>query len=112
MLDGDFAFFLISGSPSPCAPIVLCRYMGARTPYQTVNFERTNSPSNDMLIFVKHTRMVIDIDGGSQNSNARLLQVPHKKHIVDQTMQRFRLHPIGAQLAQQLSPTVPAEFFR
>jgi len=68
-----------NGSPSPCAPIVLCRYMGSRTPYQTVNFERSTSTNDDYIIFVKHSRMVIDIDNGSQSSNARLLQLPYKK---------------------------------
>ncbi len=51
--------------------------------------------------------MVIDIDGGSQNSNARLLQFPQKKTNFDQTHQRFRLHPI---IDQQQS-TIPAEYF-
>jgi hypothetical protein len=102
-----FSFF-ISGSPTPCAPIVLCRYLGARTPYQTVNFERSNNQSNDLIIFIKHTRMVIDIDGGSQHSNARLLQFPQKKTNLDQLNQRFRLHPI----VNQQQSTIPPEYFR
>ncbi|UJR10523.1 hypothetical protein I4U23_014726 [Adineta vaga] len=101
-----------NGSPSPCAPVVLCRYMGTRTPYQTVNFERSNDQSNDMLIFVKHTRMVIDVDGGSQNSNARLLQTPLKKHNVDHISQHFRLHRVNERIQQQITPTIPEEFFR
>ncbi len=87
--------------------------MGARTPYQTVNFERTNNHSNDMMIYIKHTRMVIDIDGGSQSSNARLLQIPQKKNNFDQTCQRFRLHPVVDHHTQQsTSPPIPVEFFR
>jgi hypothetical protein len=104
-------FFYVSGSPAPCAPIVLCRYLGSRTPYQTVNFERSNNQLNDFMIFIKHTRMVIDIDGGSQNSNARLLQFPQKKTNFDQTNQRFRLHPIIDHNNQQQS-TIPAEYLR
>ncbi|CAF0875955.1 unnamed protein product [Adineta ricciae] len=107
-----FVLTVHNGSPSPCAPVVLCRYLGARTPYQTVNFERSNDQSNDMLIYIKHTRMVLDIDGGSQNSNARLLQVPLKKHNADQTAQRFRLHRVSEKISQQLTPTIPTEFFR
>lgn len=100
-----------NGSPTPCAPIVLCRYLGRRTPYQTVNFERAHSQTNDLLIFVKHTRMVIDIDGGSQNSNARLLQFPQKKTNFDQSNQRFRLHPISDQTSERQS-SIPTEYFR
>ena len=100
-----------SGSPTPCAPIVLYRYLGARTPYQTVNFERANLQSNDVIIFIKHTRMVIDIDGGSQNSNARLLQFPQKKSNFDQGNQRFRLHPIVDQ-RQEEQISIPKEYFR
>jgi len=55
--------------------------------------------------------MVIDIDGGSQNSNARLLQFPQKKTNFDQTNQRFRLHPIIDRNNRQQS-TIPAEYFR
>ncbi|CAF1271315.1 unnamed protein product [Adineta steineri] len=101
-----------NASPSPCAPVVLSRYMGDRTPYQTVNFERSNNQSNDMIIFIKHTRMVIDIDGGSQSSNARLLQIPQKKNNFDQTSQRFRLHPFINRRTQELTSTIPDEFFR
>jgi len=100
-----------NGSPSPCAPIVLCRFLGNRTPYQTVNFERSNNQSNDFIIFIKHTRMVIDIDGGSQNSNARLLQFPQKKTNFDQTNQRFRLHPVIDHNNHQQS-TIPTEYIR
>jgi hypothetical protein len=76
-----------------------------------VNFERLNNQSNDLIIFLKHTRMVIDIDGGSQNSNARLLQFPQKKTNFDQNHQRFRLHPINDHNNQQQS-TIPDEYFR
>ncbi len=55
--------------------------------------------------------MVIDIDGGSQNSNARLLQFPQKKTNFDQNHQRFRLHPINDHNNQQQS-TIPDEYFR
>lgn len=102
-----------NGSPSPCAPIVLCRSMGVRTPFQTVNFERSDSESDDFIIFLKHTRMVIDIDGGSHSSNARLLQFPQKKispH--DQSSQRFRLRPYHIPNSQQTIVDIPREFFR
>ena len=102
--DLNVRIIYFSGSPTPCAPIVLCRYLGARIPYQTVNFER----SNDLIIFIKHTRMVFDIDSGSQHSNARLLQFPQKKTNLDPTNQRFRLHPI----ADPQQSTVPPEYFR
>ncbi|CAF3022006.1 unnamed protein product [Rotaria socialis] len=101
-----------NGSPSPCAPIILGRSMGVRTPYQTVNFERSSSQSDDFIIFLKHTRMVLDIDGGSQSSNARLLQFPQKKNNnLEQFTQRFRLHPIVDHTTQ---PTIiiPAEYIR
>jgi hypothetical protein len=52
--------------------------------------------------------MVIDIDGGSQHSNARLLQFPQKKTNLDQPNQRFRLHPI----TNQQQSTIPPEYFR
>ncbi len=55
--------------------------------------------------------MVIDIDGGSQNSNARLLQFPQKKTNLDQINQRFRLHPIIDRYNQQQT-SVPSEYFR
>lgn len=87
--------------------------MGVRTPYQTVNFERTNNQSDDFTIFLKHTRMVLDIDGGSQSSNARLLQFPQKKNnSSEQFTQRFRLHPIIDRTNQQPSVIIPAEYFR
>jgi hypothetical protein len=87
--------------------------MGIRTPYQTVNFERSNNQSDDFIIFLKHTRMVIDIDGGSQSSNARLLQFPQKKNNhLDQFNQRFRLHPYPDGTNQQSTIIIPAEFFR
>jgi hypothetical protein len=102
-----------NGSPSPCAPIVLCRSMGVRTPYQTVNFERSDNQSDDFLIFLKHTRMVIDIDGGSHSSNARLLQFPQKKNnSLDQPNQRFRLRPYIDPINQQSTIIIPTEFFR
>jgi predicted enzyme involved in methoxymalonyl-ACP biosynthesis len=84
--------------------------MGIRAPYQTVNFERSNNQTNDMIIFLKHTRMVVDIDGGSQSSNARLLQFPQKKNNFDQTNQRFRLHPVIDSDTKQ--STIPDEYFR
>lgn len=88
--------------------------MGIRTPYQTVNFERSDSQSDDFIIFLKHTRMVIDIDGGTQSSNARLLQFPHKKtNNLDQPNQRFRLRPyIDPNNHQSPSVIIPTEFFR
>jgi hypothetical protein len=86
--------------------------MGLRTPYQTVNFERSTSHSDDFVIFLKHTRMVIDIDGGSQSSNARLLQFPQKKNNSEQFHQRFRLHPIVDSTNQQPTIIIPAEFIR
>ncbi|CAF0717311.1 unnamed protein product [Adineta steineri] len=102
-----------NGSPTPCAPIVLCRSMGIRTPYQTVNFERSNNQSDDFIIYLKHTRMVIDIDGGSQSSNARLLQFPQKKNnSFEQLNQRFRLHPVVDRTSQQSPIIIPDEFFR
>ncbi|CAF0817733.1 unnamed protein product [Rotaria sordida] len=101
-----------NGSPAPCAPIVLYRYMGPRTPYQIVNFERSNDQSNDLILFIKHTRMVIDIDGGSHSSNARLLQFPQKKNNFNQINQRFRLHPIIDYHTQSTRITIPTEFFR
>ncbi|UJR35364.1 hypothetical protein I4U23_028121 [Adineta vaga] len=102
-----------NGSPTPCAPIVLCRSMGVRTPYQTVTFERANNQSDDYLIFLKHTRMVIDIDGGSQSSNARLLQFPQKKtNTFEQFNQRFRLHPFLDQTSSQSPIVIPSEYFR
>ena len=52
--------------------------------------------------------MVIDIDAGSQQSNARLLQFPQKKTNLDQPTQRFRLHPI----TNQQQSTIPPEYFR
>lgn len=91
---------------------MLGRYLGPRTPYQIVNFERSNEQSNDFIIFVKHTRMVIDVDGGSQNSNARILQFPHKKNHFTQTNQRFRLHRVIDHRMQQEMHNIPAEFFR
>jgi len=87
--------------------------MGVRTPFQTVNFERSDSESDDFIIFLKHTRMVIDIDGGSHSSNARLLQFPQKKispH--DQSSQRFRLRPYHIPNSQQTIVDIPREFFR
>ncbi|CAF2389897.1 unnamed protein product [Rotaria sp. Silwood2] len=101
-----------NGSPAPCAPIVLCRFMGPRTPYQIVNFERSHEQSNDLILFIKHTRMVIDIDGGSQSSNARLLQFPQKKNSFNQVNQRFRLHPIIDHHTQATTMAIPTEFFR
>jgi hypothetical protein len=87
--------------------------MGIRAPYQTVNFERSNNQSDDFIIFLKHTRMVIDIDGGSQSSNARLLQFPQKKNnSFEQFNQRFRLHPIVDRTSQQSTIVIPTEFFR
>ena len=86
--------------------------MGTRTPYQIVNFERSSHRSDDFLIFLKHTRMVVDVDGGSQNSNARLLQFPQKKTNFDQPNQRFRLHPIVDRTSQQAMIVIPAEFIR
>lgn len=87
--------------------------MGVRTPYQTVNFERSNNQSDDFIIFLKHTRMVLDIDGGSQSSNARLLQFPQKKtNNFEQLIQRFRLHPIVDRTNQQPTIIIPAEYFR
>ena len=87
--------------------------MGVRTPYQTVTFERMNHQSDDYLIFLKHTRMVIDIDGGSQSSNARLLQFPQKKaNTFEQFNQRFRLHHFPDQTSPQLSIPIPPEYFR
>ncbi len=57
--------------------------------------------------------MVIDIDGGSQNSNARLLQFPQKKNnSFEQFNQRFRLHPIVDRTSQQSTIDIPTEFFR
>lgn len=102
-----------NGSFSPCAPVVLGRSMGVRTTYQTVNFERSNNQSDDFIIFIKHTRMVLDIDSGSQSSNARLLQFPYKKNNnFDQFNQRFRLHPIVHHTNQQSTIIIPDEYFR
>lgn len=104
---------MISGSPSPCAPIVLCRSMGVRTPYQTVNFERSNEQLDQFIIFLKHTRMVIDVDGGSHSSNARLLQFPQKKtNSFDQPNQCFRLQPYIDRTNSQSTIVIPNEFFR
>ena len=88
--------------------------MGVRTPYQTVNFERSDSQSDDFIIFLKHTRMVIDIDGGTHSSNARLLQFPQKKtNNLDQANQRFRLRPYIDPNHRQPPPVIiPTEFFR
>ena len=86
--------------------------MGLRTPYQTVNFERAKSDSDDYLIFLKNTRMVIDIDGSSQSSNARLLQFPQKKTNFDQQNQRFRLHPIIDRTSESSTIIIPAEYIR
>ena len=86
--------------------------MGIRTPYQTVNFERSDSESDEFIIFLKHTRMVIDIDGGSQSSNARLLQFPQKKNNFNQINQRFRLHPVIDPHIQATTISIPTEFFR
>ena len=86
--------------------------MGTRALYQTVNFERSHDHSDDFLIFLKHTRMVLDIDGSSQSSNARLLQYPQKKNNFDQLNQRFRLHPIVNRTNQQLTINIPDEYFR
>ena len=86
--------------------------MGTRTSYQIVNFERSSHHLDDFVIFLKHTRMVVDVDGGSQNSNARLLQFPQKKTNVDQPSQRFRLHPIVDRTSQQALIVIPAEFIR
>ena len=88
--------------------------MGVGTPYQTVNFERSDSQSDDFIIFLKHTRMVIDIDGGTQSSNARLLQFPQKKtNNLDQPNQRFRLRPYIDSNNHQPPPIlIPTEFFR
>ena len=86
--------------------------MGIRTPYQTVNFERSHPQSDDFLILLKHTRMVIDVDGGSQSSNARLLQFPQKKSNFDQLHQRFRLHPIVDRTTEAPAIVIPAEFIR
>ena len=66
---------------------------------------------SDLIIFLKHTRMVIDIDGGSQSSNARLLQFPQKKNNFDQTNQRFRLHPVIDSNSIKQS-TIPVEYIR
>ena len=86
--------------------------MGLRIPYQTVNFERSHPQSDDFLIFVKHTRMVIDVDGGSQSSNARLLQFPQRKTNFDQLHQRFRLHPIVDRTSDGPTIVIPAEYIR
>ena len=56
--------------------------------------------------------MVLDIDGGSQNSNARLLQFPQKKNSFGPANQRFRLHPIANQTSQQQQSYIPPEYFR
>lgn len=101
-----------SGSIAQSAPIVLCRSMGVRVPYQTVNFERSQPDSDDYIIFLKHTRMVIDVDGGSQSSNARLLQFPQRKTSFDQLHQRFRLHRIVDRTNQAPTIVIPADFIR
>ena len=44
-------------------------------PNQTVNFERSNNQSDGSIIFIKHNRMVVDVDGRSQNSNVYLFPV-------------------------------------
>ncbi|CAF1323934.1 unnamed protein product [Rotaria sp. Silwood1] len=73
--------------------------MGVRTPYKTVNFERSNNQSDDFIIFLKHKRMVIDIDG--------------KNNSFEQFNQHFRLHPyVDRTNNQQPIITIPAEFFR
>jgi hypothetical protein len=86
--------------------------MGLGTGYQTVNFERSHHQADDFLIFLKHNRMVIDVDGGSQSSNARLLQFPQKKNNFDQAHQRFRLHPIIDRISESSNIRIPAEFIR
>lgn len=105
-------FFFPSGSPSPCAPIVLGRPLNDVTPYQTVNFERPDHQSTDWLIFLKHTRMVIDIDGGSLSSNARLVQYPQKRSSHDLSHQRFRLHPVADRRLQGSRQSIPRDFIR
>lgn len=101
-----------NGSAAQSAPIVLCRSMGARVPHQTVNFECYHPQSNDFLIFLKHTRMVIDVDGGSHSSNARLLQSPQRKTNFDQPNQCFRLHPIVDRMTEVPTIVIPAEYIR
>jgi hypothetical protein len=87
--------------------------MGVRTPYQTVNFERSNDQSDQFIIFLKHTRMVIDVDGGSHSSNARLLQFPQKKNNnFDQSNQYFRLLPYVDHTNPPSTIVIPTEFFR
>ncbi len=87
--------------------------MGVNTPYQTVNFERSDNQSDDFIIFLKHTRMVIDIDGGSHSSNARLLQFPQKKtNPLEQPNQRFRLRPYIDPINEQPTIIIPTAFFR
>ena len=61
---------------------------------------------------MKHTRMVMDIDGGSPSSNARLLQFPQKKNNIDQPIQRFRLHPVVDQSVHGSAVVIPSEFIR
>lgn len=74
-----------------------------------MNFERVNNQSNDLIMLIKHTRMVVDIDGGSLNSNARLLQYPQKKNNFEQVNQRFRLRPI---IDSQQEISIPAGYIR
>lgn len=102
----------ISASPSPCAPIVLHRYLGRGTPSQIVNFERMNDRSDDYYIFLKHTRMVMDIDAGSRNPNARLLQYPLKQHLPNQPNQCFRLHRIVDHSQRMAIEQIPQALFR
>lgn len=56
--------------------------------------------------------MVVDIDGGSQSSNARVLQFPQKKNNFNQPNQRFRLHPVVDRQVQQTAINIPPDFFR
>lgn len=57
--------------------------------------------------------MLMDIDGASLQSNARLVQYPQKRHQQNHPSQRFRLHRIFLNRNKDLLiENFPREFLR
>ncbi|CAF0724499.1 unnamed protein product [Didymodactylos carnosus] len=97
-----YVFSVQHGSLHQNAPIILNRFTDKNTLYQIFNFELANPTTNEYFIFVKHTRMVLDIEGENQNSFAKLTQnSQHKK-----ANQRFILHRINRPSSKVRTPNI------
>ncbi|CAF1127787.1 unnamed protein product, partial [Didymodactylos carnosus] len=94
------------GSLHQNAPIVLNRFVDRNTLCQIFNFELAKPKTNEYFIFVKHTRMVFDIEDGNQNSYAKLIQYSqHKK-----ANQRFIFHRVNRPTNSLIA--IPLEYIR